>query len=67
MANHYFLAGVTSFIQSAVDIAVITFIAHRGWDVFPYTATGAITGILAAMYIHGRLTRGLKNLEKDND
>lgn len=58
--NHYFLAGITSFVQAAVDIAVITFIAHHGWDVFPYTATGAVTGILAAMYIHGRLTRGLR-------
>jgi len=52
--NHYLAAFGTSYCQAVADVLVIYYVAKHGWEIFPYTSTGAAFGIVSAMWLHNR-------------
>ena len=54
--GHYWWVVPVSYVMAALDVFVITFVAHQGWSVAIVLAngTGACLGSLSAIYLHKR-------------
>lgn len=57
--NHGFkkAAAVTSFIMSALDVALIGLIVHNGWSLVLPAGLGGACGVCLSMYLHPRILK----------
>lgn len=51
------LAVVSSFIMSALDIALIGLVVNNGWNMLVPAGCGGATGVVLSMYLHPVLLR----------
>lgn len=55
ISNRYKMVFFTAYMINAGEIVTIGLVVLKGWEIFPYSGTGAALGMITSMWLHDKL------------